>query len=166
MAKGKYAEWIEPDGLIKIQGWARDGLTNEQIAHNIGVNPDTLYTWMKRFPDISDALKTGKEVIDRQVENALLKNALGYSYDEVTQERVFDEEEGEWVMQVTKIVKKEVNPNTTAQIFFLKNRKPDEWRDKRENTHMGADGGPIQTQNKMDLSALTPEELKKLAGIE
>lgn len=122
MAKRKYEYWLTPEGLIKLEGWARDGLTDEQIAKNIGINRDTLYRWKKAHSDISDALKRGKEVIDRQVENALLKRALGYTYDEVTFEDGVE----------VKRVRKQVAPDTTAQIFWLKNRKPEEWRDKRE----------------------------------
>lgn len=125
MAKGKYEEWLEPEGLIKIEGWARDGLTDEQIAENMGICRDTLIEWKKKYSDISDTLKRGKEVVDRQVENALLKRALGYKYTEVTKERI----DGSLV--VTKEVEKEVVPDTTAQIFWLKNRKPNEWRDKQ-----------------------------------
>lgn len=84
----KYQEWIEPEGLLKIEGWARDGLTDEQIAKNIGISRETIYAWKKQYPDFSNALKKGKEVVDREVENALLKKALGYEYDEVTRERV------------------------------------------------------------------------------
>ena len=122
MAKGKYHEWLSEDGLIKIQGWARDGLIDEQIAHNMGITTKTLYEWKNKYSEISEALKKGKEVIDRQVENALLKRALGYVYDETTYEDGVE----------TKRVKKEVAPDTTAQIFWLKNRKPAEWRDKIE----------------------------------
>lgn len=122
MAKGKYREWLSEDGLIKIQGWARDGLIDEQIAHNMGITTKTLYEWKNKYGEISEALKKGKEVIDRQVENALLKRALGYAYDETTYENGVE----------TKRVTKEVVPDTTAQIFWLKNRKPAEWRDKIE----------------------------------
>ena len=122
MAKRKYEYWLTPEGLIKLEGWARDGLTDDQIAKNIGINRDTLYRWKKAHSDISDALKRGKEVIDRQVENALLKRALGYTYEEVT----FDGD-----VEVKRVVK-QVVPDTTAQIFWLKNRKPEDWRDKRE----------------------------------
>lgn len=122
MAKGKYHEWLSEDGLIKIQGWARDGLIDEQIAHNMGITTKTLYEWKNKYGEISEALKKGKEVIDRQVENALLKRALGYTYDETTYEDGVE----------TKRVTKEVAPDTTAQIFWLKNRKPVEWRDKIE----------------------------------
>ena len=83
--KGKYRDWITEEGLLKIEGWARDGLTDEQISHNMGIHPSTLYEWQKKYPEITEALKKGKEVIDRQVENALLKRALGYEYEEVKQ---------------------------------------------------------------------------------
>ena len=77
MAKGKYQRWLEPDGLLLLEGWARDGLTDEQIAGNVGITATTLYEWKNRFPEISEALKKGKEIVDIQVENALLKRALG-----------------------------------------------------------------------------------------
>lgn len=136
MAKGKYHEWLTPEGLLKLEGWARDGLTDEQIAGNIGVNPATLYDWKGRYPEISESLKKGKEVVDRAVENALLKRALGYRYDEITREAVkqIDEETGDLitVMAETKRITKEVHPDVTAQIFWLKNRRPDVWRDKQQ----------------------------------
>lgn len=144
--RGKYHAWITDEGLIKLEGWARDGLTNEQISHNVGINPDTLYTWIKKFPEISEALKRGKEVIDRQVENALLKRALGYKFEEVTYE--YGEE--------TKRVIKEVSPDTTAQIFWLKNRKPIEWRDRQQIEH----SGNMNVNN--PYADLTTEQLKKL----
>ena len=112
MAKGKYADWITEDGLLLLEGWARDGLTDEQIAHNIGIHVATFYRWQEAHGEFRDALKRGKAPVDLQVENALLKRALGYEYEEVTTEIVL--------------------PDTTAQIFWLKNRRPDKWRDKRE----------------------------------
>lgn len=130
--KRKYEEWLEPDKLILIEGWARDGLTDEQIAKNMGIRRETLIAWKKKYPNISNALKRGKEVIDRQVENALLKRALGYSYKETTSELIFDKDTGERALRVTKIVEKEVIPDTTAQIFWLKNRKASIWRDKAQ----------------------------------
>lgn len=127
MAKGKYEYWLSDEGLTLLEGWARDGLTDEQIAHNVGIKRPTLYAWKKDYPDISDALKKGKEVVDRQVENALLKRALGYSYDEVTYEN------GVEVKRVTK----EVAPDVGAEAFWLKNRKPLDWRDKQNIEHSG-----------------------------
>lgn len=121
--RGKYQEWLTPEGLIKLEGWARDGLTDEQISHNMGISRSTLNEWKNKYSDISDALKKGKEVVDRQVENALLKSALGFHYKE---EMVTNQGE---VVEVVKYEK----PSTTAQIFWLKNRKPDVWRDKHEH---------------------------------
>ena len=125
MAKGKSEEWRTKEGLTLIGGWARDGLTDEQIAHNMGISRSTLNEWKKKYPDISDTLKKGKDIVDIQVENALLKRALGYKYKETTKELTKS-----GFMMVTKEVIKEVVPDTTAQIFWLKNRRPDKWRDK------------------------------------
>lgn len=124
MAKGKFKKWLEPDNLILLEGWARDGLTDEQIAKNVGISRSTLNDWKNRFPDISDTLKKGKDVVDRQVENALLKRALGYSYKEIKTKRECG------VVTETITTEKEVVPDVTAQIFWLKNRKPDKWREK------------------------------------
>ena len=125
MAKGKYQEWLEPDGLLKLEGYARDGLIDEQIAKNMGIALSTLKLWKNGHPAILAALKRGKEVIDIEVENALYKRAIGYTYEEVKEEEMPD---GRVRRTVTT---KEVAGDTTAQIFWLKNRKPAEWRDKQ-----------------------------------
>jgi hypothetical protein len=106
MAKGKYEYWKSHDGLLLIEGWARDGLTDEQIAHNMGITAKTLYEWKNKHGEICEALKKTKEVVDREVENALYKKAL--------------------------------SGDTTALIFWLKNRRPNDWRDKRETQLSGS----------------------------
>nr|DAP99262.1 MAG TPA: terminase small subunit [Caudoviricetes sp.] len=161
MAKGKYQEWLTKEGLLRLQGWARDGLTDEQIAENIGINVGTLYDWKNKYPKIAEALKDGKDVADRQVENALFKSALGYTFDEVTKELKDDE------LVVTKVVHKEVQPNTTAQIFWLKNRKRAEWRDRVENAITGADGGAVkvETLTESDVDKRIKELESKLKGL-
>lgn len=95
-----FKEWVEKDKLILLEGWARNGLTYEQIANNMGICLASLKEWRKKEPIIDEALKKGREVVDFEVENALYKNAI--------------------------------NGNVTAQIFWLKNRKPKEWREKIE----------------------------------
>ena len=156
MAKGKYHEWLTDEGLLKLEGWARDGLTDEQIAHNMGINIATLYAWKNKYSDICEALKKGKDVVDTLVENALLKRALGYTYTETTRERVFNPETGKAGIVTTKEVVKEVIPDTTAQIFWLKNRRPDKWRDVKK---LDVDG-QLKTNN--PFSDLTTEELREL----
>lgn len=130
MAKGKYQRWLDPDGLILLEGWARWGLTEEQIAKNCGCSASTLREWKKAFPAISAAIKKGKEVVDLEVENALFKRATGYMTTEVIEELVTDKRTGQSELKVTRRITKEVPPDTTAQIFWLKNRKPDKWRDR------------------------------------
>lgn len=76
MAKGKYQEWLEPEKLTLLQGWARDGLNDEQIAHNAGISAATLYRWKSAHCEICEAIKKGKEVIDYEIENALVEKAL------------------------------------------------------------------------------------------
>lgn len=151
---GKYQDWITEDGLLKIEAWARDGLTNEQIANNIGIAEGTLYTWINKYDELNEALKKGKEVIDIQVENALLKRALGYRYKEITRNLVADED-CNTRMEVTKEVEKEVLPDTTAQIFWLKNRRPDIWRDRKEQQITGElDTRPLKEVQSDDLQKI------------
>lgn len=98
MARTTYKDWETDEKIITLEGWARNGLTNEQIASNMSIGITTLWEWRKKSPKIANALKTGKDEADLQVENALYKEAL--------------------------------KGNVTAIIFWLKNRKPVEWRDK------------------------------------
>lgn len=138
MAKSKAEKWLEPDGLLRIEGWARDGLTEEQIAKNMGVSRSTLSDYKVKYPDILRAIKNSKEVADREVENALFNKATGYTvklkkpmkvrhveYDEVSGRKVAEYERIEYIEEEVH-----VPADTTAQIFWLKNRKPNEWRDK------------------------------------
>ena len=101
MARIALEEWEDKDSLFLLESWARDGLTEAQIAGNIGISARTLLNWRKRSIPIFLALKKGKEVADFQIENALFKSAL--------------------------------DGNVTAQIFWLKNRRPDKWRDRQES---------------------------------
>jgi hypothetical protein len=168
MAKTKWEDVKEK--LILIEGWARDGLTEKQIAQNLGISKATFENYKKQHLDFLDSLKKGKEVIDFEVENALLKRALGYEYTEVTKERLLrKDEKGNpitdihgfpcYEIAVTKTVKKEVAPDTTAQIFWLKNRKPSKWRDKQEVQH----SGEININNPYE--NLSTEELKRIAAL-
>lgn len=170
MAKDKSAYWTSPEGLIKLEVWARNGLKDQDIAKNMGISRSTLNVWKNKHSDISDTLKKGKEVVDAQVENALLKRALGYSYNEdkyisvpMEQEEydikltqymnmykyehpeaadselmIAKEQFPKTKMQLVERKQKEVVPDTTAQIFWLKNRMPDKWRDKQNVEISGA----------------------------
>lgn len=126
MALSKINEWLEKDKLILLEGWARDGLTDEQIAKNMGIVPSTFYEWKKKSKEFSETLKKGKEVVDFEVENALLKKALGYTIT-IKEEKL--DKYGD-----VHTLKKDVHVpgDTTAMIFWLKNRKKAQWREKVE----------------------------------
>ena len=129
IAKSKYETDIKPR-LIEIEAWKRDGLTDEQIYKNLGISKDTFYTYKKKYSDFSDCLKKGKEVADIEVENALYKRAIGYKYKEVIKEvKEVDGKKSTYIKEVTK----EIPGDVGAQIFWLKNRKSNAWKDKREN---------------------------------
>ena len=134
MAKGKYEEWLRPDKLLLIEGWARDGLSEEQIAHNMGISRSTLKEWKKKYPAISATVKKNKEVADREIENALFKSAMGFISDEPEQTwvRKFNPKTNEYEMVLVEEKRKYIPPSQVAQIFWLKNRKPEVWRDKQE----------------------------------
>jgi len=128
MAKGKYHKWLTNEGLTLLEGWARDGLTDEDIAHNIGITRVTLYDWKNKHPDISNALKEGKEVADYKVIGALYKRALGYEFEEV--QTMIEDDDGKIKKKTTKTVK-HIAPDTTAIAIWLNNRKPKDWKRNR-----------------------------------
>lgn len=76
MATGQYKQWREKENLLLLRGWKRDGLTNDQIAEKIGISRKTLYVWIKKYSDIGDALKIGKEHANFAVENKLFQKAI------------------------------------------------------------------------------------------
>lgn len=128
-AKGKYEKWLLPENLTLIQGWRRDGLSDEQVAKNMGINRTTLYDWLKKYKDISDAYKKGSEVALYEVENALFKAACGYDITEAEQVEV-EMADGTTSSQKRKKLR-HVPPNVGAICFILKNRRPEKWRDKQ-----------------------------------
>lgn len=163
MARAEYKKWLEPDNLTRLRSWARDGLTNEQIAKKIGVRRQTISEWSKKYPDIADALKKGKEVVDSEIEDSLIsvmkkhtitttqykmvkkddfnlkaersKFANVYKLDNpnaTKNEILIATAENVEVYEKIPISKTvtEVDPNTSAIIFWLKNRRPDVYRDQ------------------------------------
>ncbi|MDH6367543.1 MULTISPECIES: hypothetical protein [unclassified Breznakia] len=147
----KQSKWdtnVKPN-LELIEAWARRGAIEADIAKNLNVARSTFENYKRDYPELREALRNGKEPADLQVEAALFKRAVGYEYDEV-KEKV-DADGGVEVTTTTK----QVAPDTTAQIFWLKNRRSDLWRDKQDVEVSGEVNNPFE--------GLTTEELKALA---
>lgn len=107
---------------------AEMGAMDTQLAKLFQVSIRTIYQWRRAHPEFSQSLKRGKDKYDSEVvEKALLKRANGFQYSEVTQEPA---KAGE--MRVTKRIKKYMPPDVTAQIFWLKNRRPGRWKDRQD----------------------------------
>lgn len=125
-------EWLEDDNLMLIEAWARDGYTKQEVADRIGVHISTLRDWEKHYPEIKEALRKGRELIDYKVENALLKRALGYTTKEIKVVIGKQNKNGQ-IFQITKeAIEKEVAPDVTACAMWLNNRRPDKWKRNRD----------------------------------
>lgn len=112
----------------------RLGATDLEIADFFGVSVTTLYRWKNDKPEFCEALKEAKAEADARVEESLYHRATGYSHDA---EKIFNNS-GEIVRAKYR---EHYPPDTTAMIFWLKNRQPERWRDKQENeTTLKADG--------------------------
>lgn len=109
------------------------GATDDQIADFFDVDVRTIYRWKHDHEDFCQSLKTGKDAFDARVERSLFQRAVGYEQDEV---KIFmDSKTGEPVYAPYRA---KIAPDVTACIFWLKNRKPEEWRDKQEHDHSGS----------------------------
>lgn len=167
MAKSKITEWLTEEGIALLQGWARDGLTDVEIATNMGINVSTLYVYKNSNQEISNALKKGKEVSDRIVEGQAYKNAMGYEYDEEVPFKVKKakfNKDGRKIAEEESIITVKVRkfkPSDPASVFFwLKNRMPDVWRDRFQQDIFTPE--PIKT---VDMSKISTDELKQLKSI-
>jgi transposase-like protein len=164
-SKGKYREWLEPDKLFLVQNWKKSGLTDKQICEKIGITTSTFHDWIKKFTQFSEALKKGKEFSDFEVENALFKNATGY-FQKVTKVhklktvKVIENKR----IEVEELIEKEedvfVQPQTAAQIFWLKNRKSNTWKNNPVSSEDEVVINPFAGLSNEDLIKLTNLNLK------
>lgn len=115
------------------------GLTDEEIAQFFGITVRTIYKWKARHPEFAAAIKTGGAPADERVERSLFKRAVGYQQDAV---KIFLPKGA--LGPVVVPYKEQIAPDTTACIFWLKNRRPDLWRDVNRHEHTGKDGDAIE----------------------
>ena len=119
--KTKYDTHVLPKFRL-IEAWCRDGAIDEAIYKKLQISKDSFYEYKKKYPEFSDLLKTSKEDTDVQVENSLLKRALGYMAEDIK------EEYQDGILVSKTVTKKHISPDTTAQIFWLINRSAGKWQ--------------------------------------
>lgn len=133
------------------------GATDVDLADFFGVSITTIGNWKTSHEEFLAALKGGKEPADERVERSLYQRANGYTHDAV---KIFPPK-GEGTQALIVPYREHVPPDTTACIFWLKNRKPAEWRDRMINEHTGKDGGPIEHR---EVGGLSDAELEAIAA--
>lgn len=129
----------KPEYAKQAEKLAQLGATDQEVASFFDVDVRTVYRWKHDHDDFCHALKVGKEIADDRVERSLYQKAIGYEQQDVKIFMPANAEEPVYAPFVAKI-----SPDTTAAIFWLKNRRSQEWRDKRETELTGAEGGPLQ----------------------
>ena len=113
------------------------GFTDKQLAVFFGVNESTINRWKQKYPEFCKSIKSGKVIADAQVSESLFKRATGI---EVTEVEVRDDGK----KKVKRVTKKHIPPDPTAQIFWLKNRQPELWRDKPTVENSVQEAVPVQ----------------------
>lgn len=135
MAMGNVVDdWLEADGLILLESWARDGYTIQDIATRVGVSQQRFRVWMNKYPEIKKAVNNGRELVDYKVENALLKSALGYKTREVKVTAKI--KNGKVVEETKETVDKEFAPNVSACQVWLYNRVPKKWKNMNSRANI------------------------------
>lgn len=145
-----YASKFRIEHIDKVREIMKGGATRHQIINELGITKNTLYTWMHRYPDFARAIRAGDDICDNLVELSLYEKAVGYTWSETVRNKVFNEQ-GEEVEEVTEI-EKQLPPDNSAMIFWLKNRRSHKWKDRHEVT---------VTQN---VNIVTSSELQQLVA--
>lgn len=142
MRKRKY----DDNFPLLAEGWAREGLNDQQIAKNLGIGIRTYYEYQKKYPQFSQAIARGKAPVDREVENVLLQRVRGFDYEEVHVKfepgKGTKGEDGKEEPVEIKKIKKKVLPDPNSIFFWLKNRMPKKWRERHEMAIGGAEELP------------------------
>lgn len=140
MAKGGRPTAFKPEFIAQAKKLCELGATDVEMAQFFKVATSTFYKWKNEFLEFSEALKAGKSASDDRVERSLYHKAVGYTFDS---EKVF-QNNGKIIRAKTV---EHVPPDTTSMIFWLKNRRPDLWRDRQQLEHSGPNGKPIQVDH-------------------
>lgn len=151
ISKGGRPTSYKSEYVAQAEKLCKLGATDEDLGDFFGVSRVTIYRWQVRYPDFCNALKVGTDPADERVVRSLYNRAVGYSFKS---EKIFHHQG-----QITRAKTIEfVPPDPTAMIFWLKNRRPAEWRDRQETSLLGPDGGPVR--HSVEIHIVDPENDK------
>lgn len=159
MPLGRPPEY-QPEYAEQAEKLCRMGMTDAELAQFFEVDPLTIWRWKNRHDAFCKALTRGKEVADDAAEATLYKRATGYSHGAV---KIFMPAGAEEPVYAPYI--EHLPPDVGALKLWLTNRRPEQWRDRVQQEITGKDGGPLETKATVDVSGLTPEQLRALAAI-
>lgn len=145
MSGGRPTDY-KPEYAEQAEKLCRLGATDAELADFFEVSDRTIYRWQSRHDEFCQALKAGKEFADERVERSLYHKAVGYSFDA---EKVF-QHQGEILRAPYR---EHIPPSDTAAIFWLKNRRKDDWRDKQHHEHTGKDETPLMAAINVTIGA-------------
>lgn len=154
---------FKPEFVELARQYAEAGATDREIAGGLGIAPSTFYVFCNMFPEFSDAVKVGKEPSNDRVERSLYDRANGYAYIEQQAVKVKDgkDEHGALKERVEIVdVERFIPPDTTSMIFWLKNRRPQQWRDKHEFLL------PVEDYEQLDDDTLQREFLRVAGAVQ
>ena len=142
------------------------GATDIELSKLFNTCEKTINTWKRTYPEFLQSIRAGKEIADAEVAEKLFKRATGYKFTETHFEKIdskgnleiLEDKMIQTELYKKKLIVKELAPDPTAQIFWLKNRQPKSWRDKQEHELSGKDGKPIELLN--NSKPMTDEELR------
>jgi|GEM_PF-989496 len=141
--RSKWASHVEPR-LETIRMWRKMGFLEKEICERLGVGVSNFARYKLQYRELREALKAGKDDADAKVVDALYRRAVGYEY-EVMETIAIRDAEGKLTGKIQlRKTKKHVTPNVLAQIYYLKNRCPQYWRDRTQHEHSGRDGQPLR----------------------
>lgn len=150
----------KPEYVEQARKLAEFGATVYEIGQFFNVDETTIWRWSQQHEDFCSAIKVGKEAADNRVEQSLYRRAMGYTHDTV---KIFQYEGEPVIVPYTE----HIPPETTAAIFWLKNRRRDRWRDFKAVELSGEDGKDIRISSTttVDVGKLTSDQLKALEGL-
>lgn len=166
-------DFSDPQNIVRIEGWARDGLDDKQIAEIIGYNQTYFCELKAKHPELGEALKKGRAPLDIVVENSLYRRATKGTM--IKTQQAFKCKEVTFNLDGTKTEREEIRivdleqeipPDTTAQIFWLKNRKPEYWNKQPIRIDTTTNGKELENKELVFLPAesLTSEQIEKFLG--